>query len=481
MRQKRNGGNTMKKLISTFLVVAALLCGVCPSAYACTTILVGKDASADGSAYAGRTNDDVEMLSAKIEIFPASKGPGTYVFVDPENGAEVTLPKANHRCIIEPVYNKCPDIWWESGFNDAGVGISATETIRINDAVLAIDPFTKSGISEANIPRLVLPYISSAKEGVMRLGSLVEQYGMTAPEAVAFIDDDGIWYIEVLSGHQWAAHRLPDDEYACIGNDCLLDFYNPDDTENWIGSAGVKELAEKAGTYTELDGKFHLALSFSAGKRDYSQLRIWASRRYFNNVSPNSYNVNADYTFSLRPAKKIALKDIFALTRDRHENTPMATDVVGNTRPIAIDRTGQVHMFQYKKGNVPVMWSCLTAPEFGVYLPVYNNIKWVPDGLAVSTPIYDVDSFSWQLRLISDLAVTNRAQYSELVRSPYVKLEDKFIKEVSKMPAPTAEEATEYLQDVSDDAWDVMDEVRTALFTKVSQDAVLATKTLGRD
>ena len=236
----------MKKLISTFLVVAALLCGVCPSAYACTTILVGKDASADGSAYAGRTNDDVEMLSAKIEIFPASKGPGTYVFVDPENGAEVTLPKANHRCIIEPVYNKCPDIWWESGFNDAGVGISATETIRINDAVLAIDPFTKSGISEANIPRLVLPYISSAKEGVMRLGSLVEQYGMTAPEAVAFIDDDGIWYIEVLSGHQWAAHRLPDDEYACIGNDCLLDFYNPDDTENWIGSAGVRELAEKS-------------------------------------------------------------------------------------------------------------------------------------------------------------------------------------------------------------------------------------------
>lgn len=471
----------MKKLISVVLVAAALLCGVSTSAYACTTILVGKDASSDGCAYAGRTNDDSSMLAAKIEIFPASGETGTYVYVDPENGAKVTLPKANRRCIIEPVYNTSADIWWESGFNDAGVGISATETLRINEAVLAIDPFTESGMSEGNIPRLVLPYISSAREGVERLGSLVEQYGMTSPEAVSFIDDEGIWYIEVLSGHQWAAHRLPDDEYACIGNDCLLDFYDPDDTENWLGSAGVVELAEKAGTYTELDGKFHLALSFSAGKRDYSQLRVWASRRYFNNAAPDSYDVNEQYSFSLKPAKKIALQDIFALTRDRHENTPMATDVVGNTRPIAIDRTGQVHMFQYKEGSVPVMWSCLTAPEFGVYLPVYNNITSVPHGLAVSTPTYDETSFSWQLRLISDLAVTDREQYSELVRSRFMKLEDEFIKEVQKMPAPTDAEATQYLEDVNEEAWNVMNEVKAELITRVSENTVLATTTLGRD
>ncbi len=471
----------MKKLISTILVTATLLCGVSSSAYACTTILVGKDASADGCAYAGRTVDDSSMDTAKLEIFPASGETGSYVFVDPENGVEVTLPKANRQCIIEPIYNSSADIFWESGFNDAGVGISATETIRINEKILAVDPFTESGMSEGNIPRLVLPYISSAREGVQRLGSLVEQYGMTSPEAVAFIDDEDIWYIEVLSGHQWAAHRLPDDEYACIGNDCLLDFYDPADSENWIGSDGVIELAKKAGTYTELDGKFHLALSYSAGKRDYSQLRIWASRRYFNNASPDSYDVNTQYTFSVKPEKKIALSDIFALTRDRHENTPMATDLVGNTRPIAIDRTSQSHMFQYKKGSVPVMWSCLTAPEFGVYLPVYNNITSVPKGLSVSTPSYVEDSYSWQLRLISDLAVTDREQYSELVRSRFVKLEDELIGEVQKMPDPTDAEATRYLENVNERAWKVMNEVKAELITEVSENTVLATKTLGKD
>lgn len=470
----------MKKLLAMILA-AAVLCGIMSPALACTTILVGKNASADGYAYAGRTNDNGEMLSAKIAIFPASDAEGTYVFTDPENGVEVTLPKANRRCVFEPLYKESPDIWWESGFNDAGVGMSATETLRINSAVQAIDPFTKSGMSEGNIPRLVLPYISSAKEGVLYLGSMVEQYGMTSPEAVTFIDDDGIWYIEVLSGHQWAAHRLPDDEYACIGNDCLLDFYDPDDTENWLGSAGVAELTKQAGTYQELDGKFHLALSYSAGKRDYSQLRIWASRRYFNGAAPDSYDVNAQYAFSVKPEKKIALQDIFALTRDRHEGTPYATDEAGNTRPIGIDRTGQAHMFQYKKGSVPVMWSCLCAPEFGVYLPVYCNASALPDGLTVSGPKYDEASFSWQLRLISDLAVTDRAKYAETVRGPFKALEEELIAEVREMLSPTETEAAEALARVNDAAWKRMNEVKTALITAVSENTVSATATLGRD
>lgn len=469
------------KRILTILVLTAVLCGAVTPVLACTTILVGKDASSDGCAYAGRLNDNGEMFSARLAIFPASDEAGTYEYVDPENGLKLNLPKANRRCVIEPIYRDSPDIWWESGINDAGVGISATETIRIHEAVQALDPFTQSGMSEGNIPRLVLPYIGSAKEGVLYLAGLVEQYGMTSSEAVAFIDDDGIWYMEILSGHQWAAHRLPDDEYACIGNDCLLDFYNPDDTENWLGSDGVIELAQKAGTYQELDGKFHLALSYSAGKRDYSQLRIWASRRFFNNAAPDSYDVNTQYGFSLKPEKKIALEDIFALSRDRHENTPYATDVVKNTRPIAIDRTGQAHFFQYRKGNVPVLWCCLTAPEFGVYLPVYGNVPSLPDGLTVSTPKYDERSLSWQLRLISDLAVTNREKYSELVRTPFRSLEAELIESVRQLPKPTEAESAQALIEVNQKVWERMNDVKIELITRVSEDTVAATKNLGLD
>ena len=470
----------MKKLIAFALVVITLLGNALP-VFACTTILVGKDASADGCAYAGRTSDGAEMDITGLKIFPACDEPGTYEYADPENGLTLSLPKKNQRCIILPVYAKSPDLWWESGFNDAGVGISATETISIRKEILAIDPFTKTGMSEGNIPRLVLPYISSAREGVLYLADMVKKYGMTSPEAVAFIDDDGIWYMEILSGHEWAAHRLPDDEYACIGNDCLLDFYDPEDTENWMGSDKVAELAKQAGTYTELDGRFHLALSYSTGKRDYSQLRIWASRRYFNNAAPDSYDVKTQYTFSVKPEEKIALQDIFALTRDRHENTPQATDVTGTTRPIGIDRTAQAHIFQCKAGTVPVMWSCLCAPEFGVYLPVCNNVSSLPEKLMLSTPTYNENSFSWQLRLISDLAVTDRNKYSRLVRIPFKNLEDLFIQQTKQLPSPTKTEADQALMKVDVAAWNTMSRVKTELITKVSENTVLATKSLGKD
>lgn len=100
----------MKNILSAVLL-AVLLCGTLCPALACTTILVGKDASADGCAYAGRTNDDSTMLAAKLAIFPASDEAGTYEYVNPENGLTLHLPKANRRCVIEPVYNASPDIW----------------------------------------------------------------------------------------------------------------------------------------------------------------------------------------------------------------------------------------------------------------------------------------------------------------------------------------------------------------------------------
>lgn len=471
----------MKKRIISWIAAAVTLCALIPNAFACTTILVGKDASADGSAYVGRTDDHRSMAAAKLDIFPASDEKGTYQYVDPINGAVICLPKANRRCVIEPICKGSPDIWWESGINDANVGISATETIRVNSAVLELDPLTESGLCEGNIPRLVLPYISSAKEGVLRLASLVEKYGMTSSEGVAFVDEDEIWYMEIYSGHNWAAHRLPDDAYACMGNDCLLDFYDARDTKNWLGSKGLIKLAKKAGTYQEADGRFHLALSFGEEKRDYSQLRIWASRRFFNGAAADSYDGSVQYSFSEKPDHPITLEELFALTRDRHENTPMATDVVGDTRPIAIDRTAQSHFLQYKKGCVPVMWSCLCAPEFGVYLPVYANAAALPAGLTVSTPRYDETSFSWQLRLISDLAIKNRGAYSALVRSPFMALESDLIRMVAEMPQPSADEAAQALQQVSDAAWKTMNEVKIELITEVASRDVAATQNLGRD
>ena len=189
----------MKNFIAVIVIAAALFAITVP-AMACTTILVGKDASADGCAYAGRTNDMTEMCSAKPEILPVSEEEGSFEYVGPENGFTLDLQKTTRRCVIVPDYSSSPDLWWEAAFNDAGVGISATGTIGINEKVLTVDPFTETGLSEGNIPRLILPYISSAKEGVLRMGSMIEQYGITASEAVAFNQNHRLnrWFDQAL-------------------------------------------------------------------------------------------------------------------------------------------------------------------------------------------------------------------------------------------------------------------------------------------
>ena len=55
--------------------------------------------------------------------------------------------------------------------------MTATETITSNEMVLGADPLVEKGIGEADFLTLVLPYIKSAKEGVIRLGELLEKYG----------------------------------------------------------------------------------------------------------------------------------------------------------------------------------------------------------------------------------------------------------------------------------------------------------------
>ena len=77
----------------------------------------------------------------------------------------------------------------ESGFNDAGVGISATETIFSNQQTLRADPYLQEiGITEEVIPALILPQAKTARAGVLLLGSLIEKLGSGEGFGVGFVD-----------------------------------------------------------------------------------------------------------------------------------------------------------------------------------------------------------------------------------------------------------------------------------------------------
>ena len=198
----------------------------------CTTILVGKRASYDGSTIVARNED-------------ASNGeftPKQMIVVEPEQQPRHYKSVISHLAIEldeEPMrYTAVPDalrengIWAEAGINDANVAVSATETITSNERVLGADPLVElvpargkegeegyvpevpGGIGEEDITTLVLPYAASARDGVRRLGKLLETYGTYEMNGIAISDVDEIWWLETVGGHHWIAKRVPDDAYV---------------------------------------------------------------------------------------------------------------------------------------------------------------------------------------------------------------------------------------------------------------------------
>ena len=229
----------------------------------CTTILVGKNASYDGSTIIARDDDSG---SGRYD-------PKRFVAVAPDDQprhyrsvlshVEIELPDNPCRYTIAPNVLNNRGILAEAGANEHNVAMSATETIAVNERVLGADPMVElrpavggpdstdyqaeqpGGIGEEDIITLVLPYVTTAREGVARLGELLETYGTYESNGVIISDADEIWYVETIGGHHWIARRVPDDCYATIPNQLGIDDFDLADAfgeqREYLCSADLRE------------------------------------------------------------------------------------------------------------------------------------------------------------------------------------------------------------------------------------------------
>ncbi|MBO7376486.1 MAG: C69 family dipeptidase, partial [Clostridia bacterium] len=149
----------------------------------CTTILAARGATNDGSTMIARTDDGRFDVKKAVVVTPDSQ-PKVYKSVI--SHLTVELPENPQRYTSCPRVRRDIGIWAASGINESNVGMTATETITTNPRVLAADPLVKyekgagpngtdkpGGIGEEDIVVIVLPYIKSAREGVLRLGELL--------------------------------------------------------------------------------------------------------------------------------------------------------------------------------------------------------------------------------------------------------------------------------------------------------------------
>ena len=161
----------------------------------CTTILIGKKASYDGSTMMSRTVDASSgtFFEVKYIINKPESQPKKYTSV--LSKCEIDLPENPLQYTSIPLVNPKYGIWGEVGINSLNVGMTGTETITSNSLILGADPLIKTGIGEEDYLTIVLPYIKNAREGVLRLGELLEKYGTHEMNGIGFQDENEIWYI----------------------------------------------------------------------------------------------------------------------------------------------------------------------------------------------------------------------------------------------------------------------------------------------
>ncbi|MFV0559776.1 MAG: C69 family dipeptidase [Enterococcus sp.] len=370
----------------------------------CTTILVGKDASIDGSTIISRNDDGHEALDPqRFVVVQPEEQPRTYESVISK--VKVELPENPLRYTSMPNSVLTNGIWPAAGINSENIAMSATETITTNSRILAIDPYVENGIGEEDIVTLVLPYIHSAKEGVERLGELLKEYGTYEPNGIAFADKEEVWWLETIGGHHWAAVRIPDDAYVVAPNRMNIDTFDFDSNDT-LYSEDLKDMIETYHLNPDFDGYNLRHIFGSASTKDtvYNNPRTWYGQKYFNPEIEQDPQ-DQDLPFICKANRKISIEDVKWVLSSHFENTKYDPYGDGKEsektlfRPIGINRNHNVHILQVRNG-VPdeiagVHWLAYGANTFNTVVPFYANVMDTPSCYKDATGTFDMNQMYW--------------------------------------------------------------------------------------
>ena len=454
----------MKKwLFKLSLVAMTFLLLPVQAVQACCGFIIGRQLTKDGTTLFGRTED--------YPYYPnGGKHNKNYVVVGAKNYKEgdqledesngFTYPHATSEMKYTATYDSARGdgsngAFGEHGFNEAGVSMTSTVTAIPNKKVLKTDPLTENGIPEAAMLDVVLPRVKSAREGVEFLAKVIEEKGSAEGNVVVFADQNETWYMEILSGHQYVAVKVPEDKYAVFANTYYLGHVDLNDKENVIASKDVEKVAKESGNYkTDKDGNFHIAKSYGPEKyAEGDRSRTYAGITL---LDPDSKVTYEDDEYELfrsptDPNKKYTLEDAFALQRNRFEHLNgrfVPDDQIGVKKQGDDGSNDTVRKDQYKYAlgnenvidahvyqinpNLPksfggTVWLGMGPSRNTPYVPFYGNVKDTFEAFKPQTATYDPNSWYWTVWHIDQMAIHNQDLFGKSIQNHWKALEEQLI------------------------------------------------------
>ncbi|UCH84973.1 MAG: C69 family dipeptidase [Candidatus Latescibacterota bacterium] len=357
----------------------------------CFMILVGKDATADGSVLLAHNNDLTGDEVSLIEKHPRAVH---------EEGATITFPSGlvipQARETYEWLVMRIADGYAEGdavAINEYQVAIAggvALERDR-NNRARQVDPLIKEGLT-GGVRYVALQRAKTARECVEIVGELYSTYGVTYPSGFGVADPNEIWYVESGGGRTWAAVRIPDDRYWVQANGYRIGTLDVADSANVMVSKDLLEFCRTHRLWNPDDGAFCWRDAFGGryirtpGKEFYNRRRVW---RGMDILSPSLGLDPAAivYPGTAVPDAPVTLEQLFDILRDHYGGTRFDgysahDETSAGERLIASPTCVHTNVIQLRAGMSAdvgaVLWAGLGRPFGTAYLPFYFGIDTIP-------------------------------------------------------------------------------------------------------
>lgn len=323
----------------------------------CTSIMVGKLASTDGSVITSHTCDSwyrtwSQIIPAKdyerdtvMNIYDGRMHTETYT--DMTNAKiKGQIPQVRHTYSIFDTAYPCAN---EKQLGIGETTISGRRELRNPNGMFLIE----------ELERVALQRCTTAREAIKLMGSLIKEYGYAdSGECLTVADKNEVWHFEVFGegkdniGGVWAAVRIPDDHIGVSANIPRISTLDLKDTDHYMASDNVFDVAKKLGYWNGKD-TFKFWKAYGGPSRN-GTWKAFSIREFFvlSNFAP-SLNLQYDseeLPISVKPDKKISVADVLAMFRQTYEGTQW--DVTKNLNVETKDaKTGETKVGKSPKAN----------------------------------------------------------------------------------------------------------------------------------
>ena len=286
----------------------------------CTSIMVGKQASADGSVITSHTCD--ARYRTWMAIVPArdyERDTVTAVYRNRFHTQSATdstgmprlgvIPQVRHTYRFLDTAYPCLN---EKQLAMGETTISGRDTLRNQAGIFMIE----------ELARIALERCTTARQAIRLMGDLVKKYGYgDSGECLTIADKDEAWLFEIFGegpkriGGVWAAVRIPDDEVAVSANISRIGTLDLTDPDHYMASDNVFDVARKLKLW---DGKepFCFWKAYS-GTNYLKQVKNYSLRELYilQQLAPSLHLTDSieNLPVSVKPDKKVSVQDVSRL------------------------------------------------------------------------------------------------------------------------------------------------------------------------